>query len=71
MRVFTEAAREPVVQSDAVNITVVLTSLCALAPQILMSVSTKPSVETTASARTRPAPSAASVTKATPTRRKI
>ncbi len=55
-------------RSDAVNINVVLTSLCALASQILMSVSMKPSVGTTASARTQMAPSAASVTKATPTR---
>lgn len=50
---------------------VVLTFLCALASQILTSVLMKPSVGTTASARTQTAPSAATVTKATPTHQEI
>lgn len=69
--VFTEAVRESVVQNDTVNINAALTSLPALALQILMNVTTKPSVGATASVRTQMAHSAASVTEATPTLREI
>lgn len=66
-----EAARKSVLQIETVNSNAVLSPLHALCSQILMSVTMKPSVGTTATARTQMAPSAASVTKDTPTHQEI